>query len=64
MDREVLHSQILPSAHAVIYVFYMDLKANNDYVLVQHQLTGFYNREKECLLRGVDLPLSQAALRP
>ena len=37
-----------------IYVFCVDLRTNSDYFLMQHQLTGFYNREGECLLRGTD----------
>ena len=35
-----------------IYVFCVDLRTNIDYFTVQHYLTGFYNRDGECLLRG------------
>jgi hypothetical protein len=37
-----------------IYVFCVDLKTNSDYFPIQHQLTGFYNRDGQCLLRGTD----------
>ena len=37
-----------------IYVFCVDLRTNGDYFPVQHWLTGFYNRDGECLLRGTD----------
>jgi hypothetical protein len=36
------------------YVFCVDLRTNSDYFPIQHQLTGFYNREEVCLLRGTD----------
>jgi len=35
-----------------IYVFYVDLRTNSDYFPIQHSLTGLYNRDGECLLRG------------
>jgi len=37
-----------------IYVFCVDLRTNSDYFTVQHSLTGFYNRDGVCLLRGTD----------
>jgi len=37
-----------------IYVFCVDLRTNSDCFPIQHQLTGFYNRDGECLLRGMD----------
>jgi hypothetical protein len=37
-----------------IYVFCVDLKTNSDYFPIQHELTGLYNRDEECLLRGTD----------
>jgi hypothetical protein len=37
-----------------IYVFCVDLRTNSDYFPIQHQLTGFYNGARECLLRGTD----------
>ena len=43
---------ILPAQF--IYVFYVDLRTNSDYFPIQHQLTGFYNRDGVCLLRGTD----------
>ena len=35
-----------------IYVFCVDLRTNSDYFRIQHELTGFYNRDGVCLLRG------------
>jgi len=35
------------------YVFCVDLR-NSDYFPIQHWLAGFYNRRRECLLRGTD----------
>ena len=37
-----------------IYVFCVDLRTNSDYVPIQHQLSGFYNRDEVCLLRGTN----------
>jgi hypothetical protein len=37
-----------------IYVFCLDLRINSDYFCTQHSLIGFYNRGRECLLRGAD----------
>jgi len=37
-----------------IYVFCVDLRTNSDYFPIQHSLTGFCNRDGECLLRGTD----------
>ena len=37
-----------------IYVFCVDLRTNSDYFTVQHKLTGFYNRDGKCLLRGTN----------
>ena len=37
-----------------IYVFCVDLRTNSDYFPIQHWLTGFYNRDGVCLLRGTD----------
>jgi len=30
----------------------VDLRTNSDYFPIQHELTGFCNRDGECLLRG------------
>jgi hypothetical protein len=43
----VLHTQS-------IYVFCVDLRRNSDYFPTHHWLTGFYNRSRECLLRGTN----------
>ena len=37
-----------------IYVFCVDLRTNSDYFPLQHQLTGLYNRDGVCLLRGTN----------
>jgi len=37
-----------------IYVFCVDLRTNSHYFPIQHYLTGFYNRDGVCLLRGTD----------
>jgi len=37
-----------------IYVFCVDLRTNSDYFSIQHELIGFYNRGRECLLRGTN----------
>jgi len=37
-----------------INVFCVDRRTNNDYFPTQHELTGFYNRHAEYLLRGTD----------
>jgi hypothetical protein len=43
---------VLPTQY--IYVFCVDLRTNSDYFPIQHKVTGFYNRDGECLLRGTD----------
>jgi hypothetical protein len=45
------NSAILRSAHTV-YVFCVDLRTNSDYFPIQYLLTGYHNRDGECLLRG------------
>ena len=37
-----------------IYVFCVDLRTNSDYFPIQHYLTGFYNWDGVCLLRGTN----------
>ena len=37
-----------------IYLFCMDLRTNSDYFPIQHWLTGLYNRDGVCLLRGTE----------
>jgi len=37
-----------------IYVFRIYLRTNSDLGHLQHNLIGFYNRDKKCLLRGTD----------
>jgi len=40
-----------------IYVFCVDLRTNSDHFPIQYWLTGFYNRDGVCLLRGMDWSL-------
>ena len=41
--------------HSVcIDMFYVDLRTKSHYFPIQHWLTGFYNRDGVCLLRGTD----------
>jgi len=55
MYRQVKYSQILRSAHTVyLCVVCVDLRTNSDYFPIQYQLTGFYNRDTKCLVRGTD----------
>jgi hypothetical protein len=51
----VLHSTIQRSAHTDYLCVFVDLRTNGDYFPIQHYLTGFYNRDRVCLLRGPDL---------
>jgi hypothetical protein len=44
--------------HTVYLCFCADLRTNSDYFTVQHCLTGFYNRDGVCLLRGTFSPHS------
>jgi hypothetical protein len=37
-----------------IYVFCIYLRTNSDLCHLQHKLTGLYNRDEKCLLRGTD----------
>jgi len=48
----IKRSYVLPTQ--CIYVFCVDLRTNNHYFPIQHQLTGFYNLDGMCLLRGTD----------
>ena len=37
-----------------IYVFCVYLRTNSDMCQLQHKLTGFYNWDEKCLLRGTN----------
>jgi hypothetical protein len=37
-----------------LYVFCVDLRTNSHYFPIQHELSGLYNRDGLCLLRGTD----------
>jgi len=45
-------SYVLPTHW--IYVFCADPRTNSDYFSIQHKLTGFYNKDGVCSLRGTD----------
>jgi hypothetical protein len=47
------HPTAVRSAHTV-FAFCIYLRTNSYLCHLQHKLTGFYNRDKECLLRGTD----------
>jgi hypothetical protein len=40
----------LTTKHVPLFCIYLRTKSN--YILIQHQLTGFYSPQGECLLRG------------
>ena len=40
--------------HSCIYVLCVDLRTNSHYFPIQHWLTGLYNLDAVCLLRGTD----------
>jgi hypothetical protein len=44
----------LNSDHRDYLTRLFDLRTNNDYTSVQHQLAGFHNRDGVCLLRGTN----------
>ena len=54
MYRQFNIQQLYVLPTQCIYVFCVDLRINSDYFPIQNQLTGFYNRDRECLLRGTD----------
>jgi len=37
-----------------IYVFYMNLRTDRDYIPLQHKMIGFYNQGRMCLQRGAN----------
>ena len=42
---------VLPT-QLYLCVLCVDLRTNSDYFPIQHLLSGFYNRDGKCLLRG------------
>jgi len=52
MYCETQHKTVLRSAHTAVFMFCVDLTTNSDYFPIQHYLTGLYNRDGQCLLRG------------
>ena len=54
MYRQLNIQQFYVLPTQCIYVFCVDMTTNSDYFPIQHWLTGFYNRDGECLLRGTD----------
>ena len=51
MYRQVWHSAVILLTHR-IYMLVIDVGTNSDYFPIQHYLTGVYNRDGVCLLRG------------
>jgi len=49
-----LYTQFCVLPKQCIYVFCVDLRTKSDYFPIQHWLTGFYNWDGPCLLRGTD----------
>ena len=46
-----------------IYVFCIYLRTNSDLYNLHHKLTGFYNQDEKCLLRGTDWLFKYSGLR-
>ena len=46
-----------------ICVFCIYLRTNSDLCHLQHKLSGFYNRDEKCLLRGTKWVFKQSGLR-
>jgi hypothetical protein len=46
-----------------IDVFCICLRTNSDLCHLQHELIGFYNRDKTCLQRGTDWAFKRSSLR-
>ena len=43
---------VLPTHRICVFCIY--LRTNSDLCHLQHKLTGFYNRDEKCLLRGTN----------
>ena len=54
MYRQFKTQQFYVLPTQCIYVFCVDHRTHSDYFPIQHYLTGFYNRDVVCLLRGTD----------
>jgi len=52
MYHEFNNQQFYVLPAQCVYVFCVDLRTNSDYFPLQHLLTGFHNRDGQCLLRG------------
>jgi hypothetical protein len=46
-----------------IYVFSTDLRTNSELWPIIHKLTGFYNRDGKCLLRGTRRVIKRKRIR-
>ena len=51
-DFNTKNFYVLPTQ--CVCVFCVDFRTNSDYFPIQQRLTGFYNWDGECLLRGTD----------
>jgi len=51
-----------PCPHC-IYVFCIYLSTNSDLCHLHHKMIGFYNQDKNCLLRGTDWGFKESSLR-
>jgi hypothetical protein len=50
----MIHIQELYILPHRIYVFWIYLRTNSGFFLIQRELIGFYNRDEKCLQRGTD----------
>ena len=54
MHRQFNIQQLYVLPTHCIYVFCIYLRTNSDLCHLQHKVTGFYNRDEKCLLRGTN----------
>jgi len=54
IHRQINIQQSYVQPTQCIYVFCVDLRTNGDYFPIQHLLTGSYQWDGVCLLRGTD----------
>jgi hypothetical protein len=63
MHQPVEYFNNCPLCPNCIYVFRVCLRTNSDLCHLQHNLIGFYNRDKKCLQRGTDWVFKWSGLR-
>jgi hypothetical protein len=54
MPRQFNIQQFYVLPTQCIYVFFVDLRTNSDYITIEHYLIGLYNWDGVFLLRGTD----------